>query len=285
MATQPNLAHFPGTPTPTDDAPVMVGRPLATKLARVLSEVHRVPKNGRNDFHNYDYATESDLVDHIRDKLAEQGVMVFPSVTGHEIAEMQDNRNRTVYLTTVTMQMTMIDGESGDCMTTTWVGQALDNADKGYYKAYTGALKYFLMKTFMISTGDDPEIDDAPRPTAGMRNGRGNGSVVDSRKPRQHQPAPGRAPAPAAPTPAPANAPEVEVDEEWTQQAEHFRTLLRECLSEEVSAQFEELYVSLMGASTLQEIDASKIIAMSRRLEGKDLDARAAFVQEKLAQV
>ena len=282
MATQPNLAHFPGTPETSHDAPVMVGRPLATKLARVLAEVHRVPKNGRNDFHNYDYATESDLVDHIRDKLAEQGIMIFPSVTDHEIAEMQDNRNRTVYLTTVTMQMTLVDGESGDSMTTSWVGQALDNADKGYYKAYTGALKYFLMKTFMISTGDDPEVDDAPRPTAGMRGGRGSGSVVDSRKPRQHQPDPKRAPQASA---APANAPEVEVDEEWTQQAEHFRALLRECLSEEISAQFEELYVSLMGAATLQEIDASKIVAMSRRLEGKELEARAAFVQEKLAQV
>ena len=46
-------------------------RPLATKLARVLADVRRVPKTGRNDFHKYDYATESDLVDHLRDKLAE----------------------------------------------------------------------------------------------------------------------------------------------------------------------------------------------------------------------
>ena len=41
-------------------------------IAAVLAEVHRVPKNGRNDFHKYDYVTESDLVDHLREKLAEQ---------------------------------------------------------------------------------------------------------------------------------------------------------------------------------------------------------------------
>jgi hypothetical protein len=163
MAT-PNVTHFPTPHT----QPVFTGRPLASKLARVLSDVHRVPKNGRNDFHKYDYVTESDLVDHIRDKLAEHGVAIFPSVREHDVIEMEDQRKRTVYLTTVTLEISLVDGESGDTMTTTWIGQGLDQSDKGYYKAYTGAMKYFLMKTFMISTGDDPEQDDVSREPAKM---------------------------------------------------------------------------------------------------------------------
>ena len=159
MATNPNVTQFPMVSTPAQPAPIK-GRPLAKKLAMVMSEVHRVPKNGRNDFHNYDYVTESDLVDHIRDKLAEQGVAIFPSVRDHEVAETEDQRKRTVYLTTVTLDVTLVDGESGDMITTTWVGQGMDQGDKGYYKAYTGAIKYFLLKTFLISTGDDPERDD-----------------------------------------------------------------------------------------------------------------------------
>ena len=39
------------------------------------------------------------------------------------------------------------------------MGAGDDGADKGLYKAYTGAVKYFLMKTFLIPTGDDPEAD------------------------------------------------------------------------------------------------------------------------------
>lgn len=159
MATNPNVTHFP---TPQQPQPQIQGRPLAKKLAKVLADVHRVPKNGRNDFHKYDYVTESDLVDHIRDKLAEHGVAIFPSVSSHDVIEVEDQRKRKTYLTTVTLDITMIDGESGDMMTTTWIGQGTDQTDKGYYKAYTGAMKYFLMKTFLISTGDDPEYDEPP---------------------------------------------------------------------------------------------------------------------------
>jgi hypothetical protein len=34
---------------------------LAAKLAEIMSEVERIAKKGRNDFHKYDYATESDI--------------------------------------------------------------------------------------------------------------------------------------------------------------------------------------------------------------------------------
>jgi len=146
----------------TSSAPAITPRPLATKLARVLGEIGRVPKNGRNEFHKYDFVQESDIVDHIRGKLSEQGVFVFPSVANYdtESIEVQTKRGkRTEYLSTVTLQITMVDGESGDQMVTTWVGQGSDTGDKGFYKAYTGAMKYFMLKTFMVSTGDDPEID------------------------------------------------------------------------------------------------------------------------------
>lgn len=36
--------------------------PLYAKLASIMGEVARVPKNGHNAFHKYDYVTESDLV-------------------------------------------------------------------------------------------------------------------------------------------------------------------------------------------------------------------------------
>ena len=131
---------------------------LATAIAAVLAEVHRVPKNGRNDFHKYDYVTESDLVDHLREKLAEQGVAIFPSVIAHE-EEQTTERGRASYRATVTLEITMVHGPSGQERSTRWIGQGVDAGDKAFYKAYTGAMKYFLLKTFLISTGDDPERD------------------------------------------------------------------------------------------------------------------------------
>ena len=139
-------------------------RPLAVKMAEVLGEVGNVPKNGRNDFHGYDYIQESDLVDHLRGKLAAAGIAIFPSIREHVVTQVQDARSRIQYMATVTLDVTFIDGDTGDQMTTTWVGQGVDSGDKSYYKAYTGAFKYALLKTFMVSTGDDPELDQIPAP-------------------------------------------------------------------------------------------------------------------------
>jgi hypothetical protein len=155
---------------------ITMAKPLALKMARVMSEVRHVPKNGRNDFHGYDYVCESDLVDKLRGKLAEQGVAIFPSIREHTVERTKDARGKIQYLATVTLEITFIDGESGDQVTTTWVGQGVDQGDKSYYKAYTGAFKHALLKTFLV-TASEPEQDArmrAPGPSRG-RGGRARG--------------------------------------------------------------------------------------------------------------
>lgn len=146
--------------------------PLALKMARVMAEVRHVPKNGRNDFHKYDYIMESDLVDRLRGRLAEQRVMVFPSVREHTTLPMTDARGKTQYLATVTLDITFIDSDSGDQITTTWVGQGMDNGDKSYYKAYTGAFKYALLKTFLVTAEEELEPRRMRAPRGGGRNQR-----------------------------------------------------------------------------------------------------------------
>ena len=42
-----------------------------------------------------------------------------------------------------------------------WTGESLDTQDKGITKAATSAEKYFLMKTFVISTGDAKDDPDS----------------------------------------------------------------------------------------------------------------------------
>ena len=144
-------------------APVIhLAKPLAMKMAHVMSELSHVPKNGRNNFLDYNYITESDLVDSLRGKLAEQGVAIFPSILEHKMTPIKDQRGKAQMMATMTLQLTFIDGDSGDEFSTVWVGQGIDQGDKGYYKAYTGAFKYGLMKTFLV-TGED-ETDEVPTP-------------------------------------------------------------------------------------------------------------------------
>lgn len=50
-----------------------------------------------------------------------------------------------------------------------WAGYGDDAGDKGIYKALTGAVKYALMKQFLVSTGDDPEGDTSTDERAAAR--------------------------------------------------------------------------------------------------------------------
>lgn len=136
---------------------------LVRKLAAIMADVHRIPKSGRNEFHKYDYATEADIVEALRTKLAEKSIMLIPHLVESHVDKVGDKN----LLTTVVLEFTFVDGDSGQSLTLRWEGTGIDSGDKGMYKAMTGALKYVLLKTFMIPTGDDPEAgrdDERPAP-------------------------------------------------------------------------------------------------------------------------
>lgn len=131
---------------------------LFTKLAEVMGEVGHVQKRGYNDFHKYNYVTEADLLDAVRDKLSSRGIVVLPSVKEVKERTIATKKGEST-ISTVLVDYTFIDGSTGETHTLSMVGQGEDAADKGLYKALTGASKYFVMKAFLIPTGDDPEGD------------------------------------------------------------------------------------------------------------------------------
>ena len=142
--------------------PTPPSKSLVWKLAEVMSVVERVPKRGRNDFHKYDYATEADIAQAIRQALAERHILLIPEVTKYLQQELGPNKKGEARdpLTVLDMVFTFRDGETGESLAQPWVGIGQDGGDKGVYKAMTGAEKYFLLKTFLIPTGDDPEHDN-----------------------------------------------------------------------------------------------------------------------------
>lgn len=144
--------------------PQVPEKTLIKKLAKVMSQVERVAKNGENSFHHYKYAMESDLVDLIRPLLAEQNIMVLPTLM--ETTRYQHNKTNgnSTFLTDVKVKWTFEDGDSGETREVIFPGCGEDQGDKGIYKALTGSEKYLLMKTFLIATGDDSENDDGKKP-------------------------------------------------------------------------------------------------------------------------
>lgn len=135
-------------------------RSLVRKLSEVMAAVSHVPKTGRNNFHNYDYATEADITAAVRQEMAKRSVMLVPSVDACDFLEVTTNGGKKERLCTMRMTFTAHDGESGEEIRFVSVGQGQDASDKAAYKAATGATKYALLKLFLIPTGDDPEKDE-----------------------------------------------------------------------------------------------------------------------------
>jgi hypothetical protein len=142
---------------------------LAAKIAEVVKVVSHVEKRGHNDFHNYDYATASDVLDAVRKGLAERNVVIVPRVTGQSVVEKQRKDKPPEFIVTADMILTVLDGDTGEAWECKWLGCGQDAGDKGIYKALTGGYKYFLLQLFMIPTGDDPEKDTRQRKESGQR--------------------------------------------------------------------------------------------------------------------
>ncbi len=145
----------------------MAEQRLVKKLAEVMAVVERVPKRGRNEFHQYDYATEADIAATVRSELSKRHVMLIPAIVGesrHPVGE------KGSVLTVLEMEMEFHDGETGETLKKPWRGYGTDKEDKGGYKAMTGGEKYFLLKTFLMPTGDDPEDDKVSSDAAEPRS-------------------------------------------------------------------------------------------------------------------
>lgn len=140
----------------------MAKNSLVIKLTKVLNAASKVKKSGYNTFQKYHYITEGDLLEAIREEIAKLGIFIFSSIEEVATREVGDKKD---FITTVKIRYTFVDGESGESQEVVFFGEGTDKQDKGIYKAITGANKYFLLKTFMLSGDDDPEKDETVKST------------------------------------------------------------------------------------------------------------------------
>ena len=123
---------------------------LYQKLLTVMEAVDRVEKRGRNEFHKYDYVLEADLIEAVRKTLIEEGVFVFASVV-EERTSTAGTEDKPKQITSVKTKYKFVNVDNPEeSEEVLGFGQGEDQGDKGGYKAITGAMKYFLMKTFLI---------------------------------------------------------------------------------------------------------------------------------------
>ncbi len=141
---------------------------LRQKLAEVRRRIGYIQKRGHNERFNYSYVTAADIAGSVGDILSELGVVVIPRL--EEISyESAVGRGEATRMARVVMAYTFADVDSGEEIVAKVAGQGLDPGDKAPYKAMTGALKYALLQSFLLATGDDPEDERADARTNSER--------------------------------------------------------------------------------------------------------------------
>ena len=149
---------------------------LPALLAEVMGELNKpLAKDQFNKQQKYAFVGESAISNAVRPLLAERGIWLWSSEVEREMVPLYTSSSGAqMWLTRVTMQYRFILGEQTTEIQT-YSGQGADIGDKGLPKAQSMALKYFLLKTFMLSTGkDDAESDenvDKQAAAAGAKKG------------------------------------------------------------------------------------------------------------------
>jgi hypothetical protein len=130
---------------------------LRQKLVIVRQRVGYIQKRGHNELHDYNYVTAADLAGAVGDILAELGVLVVPRLESISHEPARSGRPDGIHLTHVVMNYSFVDVDTAEDITVKVAGEGADAGDKAPYKAMTGALKYALLQSFLLATGDDPE--------------------------------------------------------------------------------------------------------------------------------
>lgn len=124
-------------------------------LRKSLSERGILRREGNNSYDKYKYFSEAQYKLLFDELMPQAGLelkfteMDYGLFTG---PDKQPNGRMPK------LSFTLFDTETGFFEETEITGEGVDKGDKAGYKAYTGALKYYLANTFMVATGDDPEV-------------------------------------------------------------------------------------------------------------------------------
>ncbi len=157
VAQWPAPAVAPIVPVP--QLPQTSVAKIAQSISAVMSEIGIIGKDGRNEFHRYDYAKMEDILQRLTPLMARHGLVVFQT----EVDRTMFDEDRAV---AVRYAFTIVHS-SGEVWpehpVQTGLSRCRDSKggfdDKSFNKAHTAARKYFLLALFQIPTGDDDDAD------------------------------------------------------------------------------------------------------------------------------
>lgn len=123
-------------------------------LRTALKQKGILKREGVNTFDKYSYFSEAQYKELFTELLPTAGLeLKFTELDYIPFEGTEKQANGRI----VKLRFTLFDVETGFAEETDITAEGIDKGDKAGFKAYTGALKYFLADTFLVATGDDPE--------------------------------------------------------------------------------------------------------------------------------
>jgi hypothetical protein len=123
-----------------------------------MGTLKRMKETGQNIHQKYKYVTVDDLLDAIREPLAERGVTIVQEHVDILSSETSETRSGTTMKeVSVLFNFILTHAASGETQTFPFVGVGADTGDKWYSKASTSAEKYFIRRLFLMTSGDEDE--------------------------------------------------------------------------------------------------------------------------------
>jgi len=153
-------------------------RTVVAKLARIMADLPTIEPGGHNKHFDYRYITDKQVNSVVRPRMAREHLIVIPDVVEESWVETKTARGGTSWVTKLKVLFTVIDADSGDSISGHGFGYGDDSGDKGANKAFTAAMKYWLLKLFQMGGEDDLESDArADERAAGREAGAAPSSV------------------------------------------------------------------------------------------------------------
>jgi hypothetical protein len=114
---------------------------------------------GRNKHFDYDYWSLDQISGYFRNRFGDLGLSLNVDVVEFSLLEHKTAKGGMSILTTIKALFTITDSDTGEQVSGHGLGQGDDPGDKGANKAISGALKYWLLKEFIVG-GEDSEADE-----------------------------------------------------------------------------------------------------------------------------
>jgi len=129
------------------------------RLSKAMERVTYIQKDKKSGM-NYSIVSHDSVTAKVRPALLESGIVYYPVDVKHT-----QNGNRTE----VAMTVRFVNAEKpGDFFDVQSFGYGIDSQDKGPGKAMSYAVKYALLKTLGLETGDDPDHDQNTEHESGL---------------------------------------------------------------------------------------------------------------------